>query len=251
VLNNPGELKGKVAIITGGAQGIGMAIGLTLARHGSDVVISDVNLEKAQETAREIEALNVRSLAIKANVANYNESEQMVKETVDKLGRIDILVNNAGITRDNILLRMKPEEWDQVMEVNLKGTYACTRAALKYMFRQKSGRIVNIASITGEMGNAGQANYSASKAGIIGFTKAVAREYANRGITVNAVAPGFIDTAMTKAIPEKEREGLIRQIPLERLGTVDDIASAVYFLVSDLSGYITGQVINVNGGMYM
>ncbi len=250
-MSNPGDLKGKVAIITGGAQGIGMAIALTLARHGSDVVISDVNLEKAQETAQEIEALNVRSLAIKANVADYNESEQMVKETVDKLGRIDVLVNNAGITRDNILLRMKPEDWDQVMEVNLKGTYACTRAALKYMFRQKSGRIVNIASITGEMGNAGQANYSASKAGIIGFTKAVAREYANRGITVNAVAPGFIDTAMTKAIPEKEREELIRQIPLERLGAADDVASAVYFLVSDLSSYVTGQVINVNGGMYM
>jgi 3-oxoacyl-[acyl-carrier protein] reductase len=175
----------------------------------------------------------------------------MVKETVDKLGKIDILVNNAGITRDNVLLRMKPEEWDQVMEVNLKGTYACTRAALKFMFRQKNGRIVNIASITGLMGNAGQANYSASKAGIIGFTKAVAREYATRGITVNAVAPGFIDTAMTQAIPEKEREALTRQIPMERLGTPDDVAAAVYFLVSDLSGYITGQVINVNGGMYM
>jgi 3-oxoacyl-[acyl-carrier protein] reductase len=251
LLSNSGELKSKVAIVTGGAQGIGKSIALTLARYGSDVVISDINLGKARETAREVEALNVRSLAIKANVADFNESEQMVKETVDKLGRIDILVNNAGITKDNLLLRMKPDDWDQVMEVNLKGTYTCTRAVLKFMFRQKSGRIVNIASISGIMGNAGQANYSASKAGIIGFTKAVAREYANRGITVNAVAPGFIDTAMTQTIPEKERQELIRQIPLERLGTVDDVASAVYFLVSDLSSYITGQVINVNGGMYM
>jgi 3-oxoacyl-[acyl-carrier protein] reductase len=250
-LNNSGELNGRVAIVTGGAQGIGKAIALTLARHGADVVVTDINLERAQATAQEIEALQVRSLAIKANVADVSAAEQMVKETVDKLGKIDILVNNAGITRDNVLLRMKPEEWDQVMEVNLKGTYACTRAALKFMFRQKNGRIVNIASITGLMGNAGQANYSASKAGIIGFTKAVAREYANRGITVNAVAPGFIDTAMTQAIPEKEREALTKQIPMERLGTPDDVAAAVYFLVSDLSGYITGQVINVNGGMYM
>ena len=250
-MNNSGELNGRVAIVTGGAQGIGKAIALTLARHGADVVVTDINLEKAQETVQEIEALQVRSLAIKANVADVSAAEQMVKETVDKLGKIDILVNNAGITRDNVLLRMKPEEWDQVMEVNLKGTYACTRAALKFMFRQKNGRIVNIASITGLMGNAGQANYSASKAGIIGFTKAVAREYANRGITVNAVAPGLIDTAMTQAIPEKEREALTRQIPMERLGTPDDVAAAVYFLVSDLSGYITGQVINVNGGMYM
>ncbi|MCX5885030.1 MAG: 3-oxoacyl-[acyl-carrier-protein] reductase [Proteobacteria bacterium] len=250
-MNNSGELNGRVAIVTGGAQGIGKAIALTLARHGADVVVTDINLERAQETVQEIEALQVRSLAIKANVADVSATEQMVKEIVDKLGKIDILVNNAGITRDNVLLRMKPEEWDQVMEVNLKGTYACTRAALKFMFRQKNGRIVNIASITGLMGNAGQANYSASKAGIIGFTKAVAREYATRGITVNAVAPGFIDTAMTQAIPEKERETLIRQIPMERLGTPDDVAAAVYFLVSDLSRYITGQVINVNGGMYM
>ena len=250
-MNNSGELNGRVAIVTGGAQGIGKAIALTLARHGADVVVTDINLERAQETVQEIEALQVRSLAIKANVADVSAAEQMVKETVDKLGKIDILVNNAGITRDNVLLRMKPEEWDQVMEVNLKGTYACTRAALKFMFRQKNGRIVNIASITGLMGNAGQANYSASKAGIIGFTKAVAREYATRGITVNAVAPGFIDTAMTQAIPEKERETLTRQIPMERLGTPDEVAAAVYFLVSDLSRYITGQVINVNGGMYM
>jgi 3-oxoacyl-[acyl-carrier protein] reductase len=250
-LNKSDGLKGKVAIVTGGAQGIGKAIALTLARYGVDVAVSDINLEKAQETAREIEALNVRSLAIKANVADPTEAEQMVKETVDKLGRIDILVNNAGITRDNLLLRMKTEDWDQVMDINLKGTFLSTRAAIKFMFRQKNGRIVNIASITGLMGNAGQANYSASKAGIIGFTKATAREYANRGIRVNAVAPGFIDTAMTQAIPEKDREVLIKQIPMERLGTVDDIASAVYFLVSDLSDYITGQVISVNGGMYM
>jgi 3-oxoacyl-[acyl-carrier protein] reductase len=250
-LTNSGELKGKVAIVTGGAQGIGRAIALTLARSGADVAVSDVNIERAQETAREIESLNVKSLAIKADVADVNEVEQMVKETVDKLGKIDILVNNAGITRDNVILRMKSEDWDQVMDINLKGTFLCTKAVLRFMFRQKSGRIVNVASITGLMGNAGQANYSASKAGIIGFTKATAREYANRGIRVNAVAPGFIDTAMTKAIPDKEREMLIKQIPMERLGSVDDVASVVYFLVSDLSSYITGQVININGGMYM
>lgn len=245
------ELKGKVAIVTGGAQGIGKAIALTLARYGADVVISDINLEKAEETSKEVRALEVKSLALKVNVSNIQDTELMVKETVDKLGRIDILINNAGITKDNLLLKMKLEEWNQVMDINLKGTYLCTKAVLKFMLRQKSGRIVNIASITGLMGNAGQANYSASKAGIIGFTKAIAREYANRGITVNAVAPGFIDTAMTRAIPEKERAMLIQQIPMERLGTPEDVAAAVYFLVSDLSSYITGQVISVNGGLYM
>jgi len=179
------------------------------------------------------------------------DAEKIIKEAVEHFGSLDILVNNAGITRDNVLIRMKEEQWDQVMAVNLKGTFNVTKAAIKVMMRKKSGKIVNIASITGLMGNAGQANYSASKAGVIGFTKSIAREYADRGITVNAVAPGFIETAMTDAIPEKEREELIRQIPVKKLGTPEDVANAVYFLVSEEASYITGQVIGVNGGLYM
>jgi 3-oxoacyl-[acyl-carrier protein] reductase len=174
-----------------------------------------------------------------------------VQDAVGRLGAVDVLINNAGITRDNVLLRMKEDQWDQVMAVNLKGTFNCTKAAIKIMIRQKQGTVINIASITGLMGNAGQANYSASKAGVIGFTKAIAREYAERGITVNAVAPGFIQTAMTDAIPEKEREALISQIPLKRLGTPLDVARVVLFLASDEAAYITGQVIGVNGGLYM
>ncbi|MBW1839841.1 MAG: 3-oxoacyl-ACP reductase FabG, partial [Deltaproteobacteria bacterium] len=184
-------------------------------------------------------------------VSNMQDAEKIIKETVEHFGSLDILVNNAGITRDNVLIRMKEEQWDQVMAVNLKGTFNVTKAAIKVMMRKKSGKIVNIASITGLMGNAGQANYSASKAGVIGFTKSIAREYADRGITVNAVAPGFIETAMTDAIPEKEREELIRQIPVKKLGTPEDVANAVYFLVSEEASYITGQVIGVNGGLYM
>jgi 3-oxoacyl-[acyl-carrier protein] reductase len=179
------------------------------------------------------------------------DAEKIIKEAVAHFGSLDILVNNAGITRDNVLIRMKEEQWDQVMAVNLKGTFNVTKAAIKVMMRKKSGKIVNIASITGLMGNAGQANYSASKAGVIGFTKSIAREYADRGITVNAVAPGFIETAMTDAIPEREREELIRQIPVKKLGTPEDVANAVYFLVSEEASYITGQVIGVNGGLYM
>ena len=179
------------------------------------------------------------------------DAERMIKEASEHFGAVDILVNNAGITKDNVLLRMKEDQWDQVMAVNLKGTFTCTKAAIRVMMRQKKGTIINVASITGLMGNAGQANYSASKAGVIGFTKAVAREYADRGITVNAVAPGFIATAMTDAIPEKEREALIGQIPLNRLGSPEDVANAVYFLASEEASYITGQVISINGGLYM
>ena len=245
------ELKNKVAVVTGAAQGIGKVIALFLARKGAAVVVCDINLEMAEETAREIEDGGGKCLALKSDVSNYEEAEKIIKESVAQLGSLDILVNNAGITKDNILIRMKDDQWDQVMAVNLKGTFNFTKAAVKVMMRQKRGSIVNIASITGLMGNAGQANYSASKAGVIGFTKAVAREYADRGITVNAVAPGFIATAMTDAIPEREKEELTKQIPMKKLGTPEDVASAVYFLASDDAGYITGQVIGVNGGMYM
>jgi 3-oxoacyl-[acyl-carrier protein] reductase len=245
------ELKDKVAVVTGSAQGIGKVIALFLARKGAAVVVCDINLEMAEETAREIEDGGGKCLALKSDVSNYEEAEKIIKESVAQLGSLDILVNNAGITKDNILIRMKDDQWDQVMAVNLKGTFNFTKAAVKVMMRQKRGSIVNIASITGLMGNAGQANYSASKAGVIGFTKAVAREYADRGITINAVAPGFIATAMTDAIPEREKEELIKQIPMKKLGTPEDVAGAVYFLASEDARYITGQVIGVNGGMYM
>jgi 3-oxoacyl-[acyl-carrier protein] reductase len=245
------ELEGKVALVTGGAQGIGRAVALLFVENGCDVAISDINKETAGVTAGEIEEMGRRSLAIEANVARFEDGERMVQETVDGLGRIDILVNNAGITRDKLLLRMSEEDWDAVLDVNLKGAFNCTRAALRHMTKQRSGRIVNIASVVGLMGNAGQANYAASKAGLIGFTKTVGREVASRGITVNAVAPGYIDTPMTWALPEKAQEELKRLIPMVRLGTPDDVAKAVLFLVTSGSDYITGQVLQVNGGLYM
>jgi len=244
-------LNGKVAVVTGAAQGIGKTITLLLAEKGASLVLCDINLEAAEETAREIEERGGKCLVLKSDVSNFQDAEKIIKQAVERFGSIDILINNAGITKDNVLLRMKEEQWDQVMAVNLKGTFNFTKASIKVMLRKRSGRIVNIASITGMMGNAGQANYSASKAGVIGFTKAVAREYADRGITVNAVAPGFIATAMTDAIPEKEKEELIKQIPMKKLGTPEDVANAVYFLVSDEARYITGHVIGVNGGLYM
>ena len=246
-----GKLDGKVALVTGGAQGIGKAIALRLAREGADVAVSDINLEKAQETSREVESLGRKALAVGGSVADAKAAEAMVEKTVEALGGLDILVNNAGITRDGVLLRMKEEDWDLVLDVNLKGAYHCTKAALRPLIKRKGGKIINIASVTGQMGNAGQSNYAASKAGLIGFTKSVAREYASRNIQVNAVAPGFIDTAMSQAIPPKEREMLTRVIPMERLGTAEDIAEAVFFLAGSGSDYITGQVLNVNGGMYM
>lgn len=245
------ELLGKVALVTGGAQGIGKAIALLLAKNGADVAISDINLEKAQETANEIQGMGKRSLALKANVSDFREVEQIVEAIVGQLGRIDILVNNAGITRDRLILRMTEEDWDAVLDVNLKGTFNCTKAAVRYMSKQKSGKIVSIASVTGEMGNPGQANYGASKAGVIGFTKTIAREFAARGINVNAIAPGYIQTAMTDAVPDKAKEMLKQMIPMERLGRPEDVAEAVLFLVSERSSYITGQVLNVNGGIYM
>jgi 3-oxoacyl-[acyl-carrier protein] reductase len=245
------KLEGKVALITGGAQGIGRAIVLLFAREGAKVVITDINVQKAQETCREVESLGQEGLAIGGNVADAREAEAMILQAVEKFGHLDILVNNAGITRDQVLLRMKEEDWDLVFSVNLKGAFHCTKAALRPFLKQKGGKMVNIASVTGQMGNAGQANYAASKAGVIGFTKSIAREYANRNIQVNAVAPGFIDTAMSQAIPQRDREFLIKQIPMERLGTPEDVAEAVLFLCSPAANYVTGQVLNVNGGMYM
>jgi 3-oxoacyl-[acyl-carrier protein] reductase len=245
------ELEGKVALITGGAQGIGKVTALLLASKGADVAVSDINMEGALETVKEIEGLNRNGLALEGDVSNPADAESIIAKTVEQVGGIDILVNNAGITRDRLLLRMTEEDWDAVLNVNLKGTFNCTKAAIKYMVKRKSGRIVNIASVVGEMGNAGQANYAASKAGIIGLTKAIAREYAQRGISVNAIAPGYIETPMTEALPEKVKEELRGQIPMARLGTPLDVANAVYFLVSDASSYITGQVLNVNGGIYM
>ena len=244
-------LNGKVAVVTGAAQGIGKIIALFLAEKRASLVLCDINLEAAEETAKEIEGEGGNCLALKSDVSSFQDTEKIVKQAVEYFGSVDILVNNAGITKDNVLLRMKEEQRDQVMAVNLKGTFNFTKAAIKVMLRKKSGKIINIASITGLMGNAGQANYSASKAGVIGFTKAVAREYADRGITVNAVAPGFIATAMTDAIPEREREELIKQIPMKRLGTPEDVAHAVSFLASEEASYITGHVIGVNGGLYM
>ena len=245
------ELAGKVALITGAAQGIGRAVALLLARNGADIVVSDINLEKARETAKEIEAIGRRALAINVNVVKLEEVERMVQATLEEFKQIDILVNNAGITRDKLILRMTEEDWEAVLNVNLKGTFNCTKAVIRYMSKQKSGKIVNIASVVGEMGNAGQANYSASKAGVIGFTKTIAREFALRGINVNAIAPGYIETPMTEALSEKVKEELKRMIPMERLGRPEDVAEGVLFLVSEASSYITGQVLNVNGGIYM
>jgi 3-oxoacyl-[acyl-carrier protein] reductase len=245
------KLTGKVALVTGAAQGIGRAIALLLARNGADIVVSDINLEKAEETAKEIRAIGPKATAVKVDVSNLSDVERMVEAIIEKLAKIDILVNNAGITRDKLILRMTEEDWDAVLGVNLKGTFNCTKTVIRHMAKQRSGKIVNIASVVGEMGNAGQANYSASKAGVIGLTKTIAREYAQRGINVNAIAPGYIETPMTDALPEKAKEELKKLIPMERLGKPEDVAEAVLFLVCEESSYITGQVLNVNGGIYM
>lgn len=246
-----GALAGKVAIVTGAAQNIGRAIALGLARMGADVAVIDVAEDKAGETASEIRALGRNAMAIKVDVTDTEAVNGAVEKVVEKLGGVDILVNNAGITRDALLLRMKEGEWDAVIAVNLKGTFNFTKAVARPMLKARGGRIVNIASVIGVMGNAGQANYAASKAGIIGMTKAVAKEFASRGITVNAVAPGFIQTAMTDVLSDKARESLMELIPLRRLGTSEDVADVVAFLVSPAADYVTGQVIRVDGGMVM
>jgi 3-oxoacyl-[acyl-carrier protein] reductase len=245
------KLAGKVALVTGAAQGIGKAVSLLLARNGADIIVSDVNLEKGEETAKEVQTLGRKALAIKADVARIEDVEKMVEAIVAQFGHVDILVNNAGIARDKLILRMTEEDWDAVLNINLKGTFNCTKAVVRHMSKQRSGKIVNIASVVGEMGNAGQGNYAASKAGVIGFTKTIAREFAQRGINVNAIAPGYIETPMTDALPDKAKEELKRLIPMDRLGKPEDVAEAVLFLVSESANYITGQVLNVNGGIYM
>ncbi len=243
------DLKGKVTIVTGGGQGIGRAIALTLARHGAAVAVVDVNLEQAEQAAQVIRGLAVESLALKVDVADHAAAQSAVKTVIEKLGRVDLLVNNAGITRDNLLLRMKPEDFDLVLSINLKGTYNFTSAVLPGMLKQRSGRIVNVASVMGLVGNAGQANYSASKAGVIGLTRSTAKEVASRGITVNAVAPGFIETAMTQKLPEAARAEILKRVPLGNVGQPEDVANGVLFLASDLARYITGHVLVIDGGM--
>jgi len=245
------DLKGKVALITGSGRGIGKAIAEKLAQNGAHVVISDVDEETGTNTAHEMKSYNIESIMIKADVSSSEEANQLIEKTLEKFGKIDILVNNAGITRDNLMMRMSEQEWDSVLAVNLKGAYNCIRAATKTFMKQREGRIVNIASVVGQMGNAGQANYAAAKAGMIGLTKSVAKEFASRNVLVNAVAPGFIQTAMTDKLNEVVKENLQNLIPLKRLGQPEDVANIVYFLVSDLSKYTTGQVINVDGGMVM
>lgn len=243
--------KDKVAVITGASRGIGKSIALSLAAAGATIVAVDLDQAATEAVVEELKGTGVKALAVVGNVTNAADAERMIDAAVEAFGRVDILVNNAGITRDGLLVRMKDEDWDAVLSVNLKGAFLCTRAASKVMAKQRYGRIVNIASVVGQMGNAGQANYCASKAGLIGLTKSNARELAKRNVTVNAVAPGFIATAMTDALPEKVRAELTAQIPLERLGTSEDIANAVTFLTAEASGYITGHVLSVNGGMYM
>jgi 3-oxoacyl-[acyl-carrier protein] reductase len=245
------KLEGRVAIVTGGGRGIGRYIALILAEEGADMVVSDIDTEGISETAEGIRSLGRRSLPIKSDVSLVDDVNNMVDRCISEFEKVDILINNAGITRDSLLVRMKEEDWDMVLRVNLTGTFNCMKAVTKHMMKQRSGKIVNIASIVGVMGNAGQANYSASKAGIIGLTKSIAKELAPRGINVNAIAPGFIDTDMTRSLPEKRREELLRQIPMGRFGVSKDIANCIKFLVSDDSDYITGQVIHVNGGMWM
>jgi 3-oxoacyl-[acyl-carrier protein] reductase len=245
------RLKDKVALITGGARGIGRAIALTFAKEGADIVVADVNLEIAQKTAMEIEVLGRKALALEMDVTSYEKVEEGINKILDKMGKVDILVNNAGITKDNLLLRMSQADWDAVINVNLKGTFNCIKAVCRPMIKQRSGRIISIASIIGLMGNPGQANYAASKAGIIALTKTVAKELASRNINANAVAPGFIQTEMTAGLAEDIKKKMLEAIPLAKLGTPGDVANLCLFLASDESSYITGQTITIDGGMVM
>ncbi len=245
-------LAGKVALVTGGSRGIGRAIALTLAEHGADVAINYAgNTAAAEEVKGAIEGMGRKAILVQSSVADTDGVQAIVNQVVKELGRLDILINNAGITRDGLLMRMKEADWDAVLETNLKGVYNCSKAVMRTMMKQKSGRIVNMASVVGEMGNAGQANYAAAKAGVIGFTKSLAKEVASRGITVNAVAPGFIATDMTSVLTDEQKAEMARTIPLGRAGQPQDVANAVLFLVSEEAAYITGQVLNVDGGMVM
>ncbi len=246
------SLVGKNALVTGGSRGIGKAIALELSKNGINIAISYINnKEKAEEVVYEIEKNGVKGIAVKANISKEEDVLNMAKDIDAEMGPIDILVNNAGITKDNLIIRMKTKEWDDVIETNLKGTYLCTKSFVKGMMKKRYGKIINIASIVGITGNFGQGNYSASKAGVIGFTKSMAKELASRGINVNAVAPGFIRTDMTEILKDDIRDSLVKSIPMGRIGKPEDIANIVVFLASEKSDYITGQVINVDGGMVM
>ena len=245
-------LDGKCALVTGASRGIGRAVALKLASEDAKVALNFAGNEAAAEAVKqEIEAAGGEAILVKANVADEAAVQEMVQKTTDAFGRIDILVNNAGITRDGLLARMKEEDWDAVLSTNLKGVFLATKAVAKVMMKQRAGRIVNMASVVGITGNAGQANYAAAKAGVIGFTKTIAKELASRGVTANAVAPGFIATDMTAVLSDKAKEAALTGIPLGRMGTPEDVSAAVLFLVSDQASYITGQVLNVDGGMVM
>ncbi|SCY84908.1 3-oxoacyl-[acyl-carrier-protein] reductase [Alkaliphilus peptidifermentans] len=246
------SLSGKTALVTGGSRGIGKAISKALAQAGANIIINYTsNKEAADKVVEEIEELGVKGLAVKANVADSNDVKGMMEEIEGHFDGVDILVNNAGITRDNLFMRMKDEEWQQVMDVNLNGIFFCTKAVIRRMMKQKYGKIINMSSVVGVMGNAGQANYCASKAGVIGLTKSLAKELAVKGINVNAIAPGFIDTDMTSVLTDNIKEELLSHIPLKRYGKPEDIANLVVFLSSENANYITGQVIHVDGGMAM
>ena len=245
------KLKDKVAIVTGGARGIGRDISLVFASQGADIAICDVNTDAMAATAKEIEALGRKCMTASVDVTKTEQVDSFVQKALDKFGKIDILVNNAGITRDGLLVRMSEADWDLVHNVNLKGAFTCTKAVSKIMMKQRDGRIVNMASIIGIMGNAGQANYAASKGGLIAFTKTVAKELASRNVRANAIAPGFIQTDMTAKLSEEVKSEMLKHIPLGKLGTPQDVANLALFLVSDDSAYITGQVVQVDGGMVM
>ena len=245
------DLKDQIVLVTGGARGIGKAIAENFAKKGAHLVIADISLSSAEDTAKEIAATGVKTLALSLDVSKAGDVTAAFADIIKEFGRIDVVINNAGITKDGLLLRMKEEDWDAVININLKGVFLCSKEAVKLMVKQRYGRIVNIASVVAFIGNPGQANYSASKAGIVGLTRTIAAEYASRGITVNAVAPGFIATAMTEALPDNIRQEMLKSIPVGTFGSVDDVANAVAFLASPDNGYITGQVIHVNGGMYM
>jgi len=244
------DLTGKVAVVTGASRGIGRAISETLARQGASVALTDILGDAVGQTAREIVEAGGKAEGYTMDVGNAESVRATIDRVLERHGRIDVLVNNAGIVRDNVALRMKREDWDAVLGVNLTGAFTCTQAVLRTMMRQHGGRIINIGSVVGQMGNAGQSNYAASKAGLIGFSKSLARELAVRGITVNVVAPGLIDTDMTRGLPENVRNQWVATVPLGRFGTAEDVASAVCFLATDEAAYISGQVLAVNGAMY-
>ncbi|WP_201713763.1 3-oxoacyl-[acyl-carrier-protein] reductase [Rossellomorea arthrocnemi] len=246
------NLEGKVALVTGASRGIGREIALELARQGCNVAVNFAGSEaKANEVVDEIKRIGREAIAVQCNVSDAEAVQAMVKETIGQFGSIDILVNNAGITKDNLLMRMKETEWDDVININLKGVFLCTKAVTRQMMKQRSGRIINISSIVGVSGNPGQANYVAAKSGVIGLTKTTAKELAPRGITVNAIAPGFISTDMTDQLPEDVRNEMLKQIPLSRLGDPEDIAKVVTFVASDSASYMTGQTLHIDGGMVM